>query len=192
MLDSVNVGFKIADFALARLEREEKEIPLVVLTLELLLSPELCAELSPFMKSTLYTSRDAAVNPQLTAATFQICDREQDIVFKMAPDQSDESFKAIAATIGPLKATRTKKAPAWTVKFTATFEIQGEHHLAVIADSYTKFRYLTFGDAEPNLVTEAQRQERQAAADEATGDEEAAGPEPARQPRRRRSTATAH
>jgi hypothetical protein len=191
MFDRAHVPLKVTAVNHARLERDEKEIPLVVVSLELSpLSPELAAELSPFMKGTLFTKADAAVNPQLTGATFNICDREQTLVFRMAADQEAESFRADNVTIGPCKVSRGKKNPHWTMSFTATFEPMGEHHLAQIVDSYTKFRYVTFGDATPNLLTETQRADREAAAGEAEEDDEAQ--EPARQTRRRRATPPTH
>lgn len=194
MFDRAHVPLKVTNVAHARLEREEKEIPLVVLSLELSpLSPEYAAELSPFMKSTLFTKTDAAVNPQLTGATFQVCDREQTLVFRMAADQEAESFRADNVTISPCRVSRGKKNPHWTLTFSATFEPMGEHHLAQIVDSYTKFRYVTFGDATPNLITQAQREDRQAAAAGAEGEEgDETEPEAARQPRRRRTTAPTH
>jgi len=192
MFDSPHIPLKVTGVDHALEIRDEKEIPLVVLSLELHpLSAELAAELSPFMKGTLFTKADAAVSPQLTAATFAICDRPQTLVFRMAKDQEAESWRADDVTIGPCKVSRNKTTPHWKLRFTATFEPMGADHLAQIVDSYTKFRYVTFGDATPNLVSQAIRDERAAAAEETEADDDEAV-EPARQTRRRRTTPPTH
>lgn len=161
MFDTPHIALKVTDVKHSRDIVGEKEVPKVHVDLEMNpLTAEMCAELSPFMKSTLFTMTDAAVNPQMLSANFAIVDREQILVARSAPDAGEATWKAEAVTISAVSARRGKSTTAWKLVFTATWEPTGERQLALVIDSLTKVRYITFADQVPNLVSEAARQER--------------------------------
>lgn len=162
MFDTPHIALKVIDVTHSRKIDGEKEVPVVHVEFEMNpLTAEMCAELSPFMKNTLFTMSDAAVNPQLLGANFAIVDREQILVARTAPDAGEATWKADAVTISPVSARRGKSTTAWKLVFTASWEPTGERQLALVIDSLTKVRYITFADQVPNLITEAARQERE-------------------------------
>lgn len=163
MFDTPHIALKVTDVTHSRRIEGEKEVPVVHVELELNpLTAEMCAEVSPFMKNTLFTMSDAAVNPQMLSANFAIIDREQILVARSAPDAGEATWKAEAVTISPVSARRGKSTTAWKLVFTASWEPSGERQLALVIDSLTKVRYITFADQVPNLVTEVVREERAA------------------------------
>lgn len=168
MFDSEHVALRIDKIDHLTMERDEKEIGLVKLTLELNpLTRQKADELSEFMRRTLYTAKDAEVTPQLEGATFNLTIPPQELVVRMAPDQPDESFTIQEAKIGPLHARRSKKSSSWRLRFTATFAPMSEHELAQVVDCYTKTRYFTFADAQPDLFSESTKKRTRAVRAEA-------------------------
>lgn len=145
------------------MEKDEREIGLVVLTFELNpLTREKAEDLSEFMRRTLFTSKDAEVNPQLEGASFNLTIPPQEIAVWSAPDAPEAIFTIAEAKIGHLHARRSKKSSSWRLRFTATFMPMSEHELAQVVDSYTKTRFLTFTDASPDLFSESTKKRTRA------------------------------
>jgi hypothetical protein len=143
-----------------KMEKDEKEVPLVQITLELNpLTPALAQDLSDFMRASLYTRTDAEVNSQLHGAIFNLGERPQEIVVRMAHDQGKASFTIKEAKVGHFHAKRSKKSPTWRLQFKVTCSPSSEHELAQIVDCYTKQRVCTFADAHPYLFAEVGKEE---------------------------------
>lgn len=143
-----------------QMQKDEKEIGLVQITLELNpLTPALAKDLSEFMRSMLFTRTDAVVNQQLRAADFNLSALPQEIVVRMATDQGKASFTIKEAKIGPFKARRSAGSTEWRLVFTATCMPASEHQLAQIVDCYRKQRVCTFADASPDLFSEVGKEE---------------------------------
>lgn len=177
MFDTERLPIRFANIQHRTMERGEKEIALVEITLEINpLKPELAQELDGYVRSTLFTRSDAAVTPKLAGARFNLSPLPQEILVRMAPDQTDESFLIREAKIGEFSARRSKKSSAWRLVFTATCNPTSEHHLAQIVDSYLKTRYCTFANAQADLFSEKGQEERKTrrAAAAATGEPAAA------------------
>lgn len=159
---SVNLRFnKIEHLGM---EKDDAEIDLVKVSLELNpLTTSVCADLSPFMRSMLFTKTDAEVTPQLHAATFNLSELPQVIDVRMAPDQDEPSFTINEAKIGHFKARRSKKSSAWRLLFEVTFAPASAKQLAQIVACRAKQRYCTFEDASPDLFSETGKEREQTA-----------------------------
>lgn len=163
MFDTERVGMRVANIQHRTMERDEKEIGLVELTMEINpLTPALAQELDPFMRGTLFTKNDAAVTPKLAGAEFDLSVPEQEIAVHSAPGQTDATFIIDEAKIGIVKARRSKRSTGWRLRFTITFMPTSEHLLAQVVDSYLKSRYLTFASAEPSLFAPSTKQRTKA------------------------------
>lgn len=156
-----HVGMRLQDIAHRIMDKDEKEIGLVVLTFEINpLTPELATDLDEFMRSMLFTRTDAAVNAKLQGAKFDLSIQPQEMVVRMAKDQKKDSFTITEAKIGTFHARRSKKSTGWRLVFDITCSPASEHQLAQIADSIGKHRYITFADARPDLFSELGEEER--------------------------------
>lgn len=150
MFDTERVGMRVANIQHRTMERDEKEIGLVELTMEINpLTPALAQELDPFMRGTLFTKNDAAVTPKLAGAEFDLSVPEQEIAVHSAPDQTDATFIIDEAKIGIFKARRSKRSTGWRLRFTITFMPASEH-------------LLTFASAEPSLFAPSTKQRTKA------------------------------
>jgi hypothetical protein len=153
MFDSERVAMRVANLQHRQETKDDKEIGLVEITMEINpLPPALAQELDPYMRSTLFTMSDAAVTAKLQGAEFDLSFPNQDVLLFMAPDQGAESFQLRDAEIGTFKARRSKLSTAWRLRFTVTCMPLSEHQLAQIVDSYLKTRYCTFAGAQPDLL----------------------------------------
>jgi hypothetical protein len=164
MFDTENVALRVADINHRTMEHDEKEIGLVEMVFEMNpLTPALAGELDEYMKSMLFQRKDAEVTSKLGGATFRLGILPQEIVVKMAPDQSKGSFTIDEAKIGSFTASRSKKSTAWTLKFTATFHPRSKDELASVVDCYLKTRFCTFADASPDLFSEVGKEREKTA-----------------------------
>lgn len=160
------------------MEKDEKEIDLIKVQLELNpLTVKKAEDLSSFMRRMLFSAKDAEVTAELDGASFKPVDPYQDIVVRMAPDQTDESFTILEGKIGTLHARRSKKSSSWRLVFSVTFMPASKDVQAMVIASRAKTRYCTFADAKPDLFSASTRKRTQAVrAERAQGIGPAAAP----------------
>lgn len=175
--NSEYVGARIEKIEHLGMERDDTEIDLVKMTVEI--SPLTAAkakDLSDFMRTMLYTRQDAAVTPQLHAASFNLSQPPQEIAVRMAPDQGEASFILSEAKVGIFHARRSKKSTDWRLVFTLTFQPASDHQLAQVVECRAKTRYFTFADAQPDLFSDSTKKRTKAVrAEKAQGIGSAAG-----------------
>lgn len=161
MFDREHVPVRFADIKHRTMKKDDAEIGLVEITLEI--SPftkELAKELDDYVRRTLFTATDAEVTSKLGGANFRLGIPAQQIAVRMSADQGDASFVIDEAKIGIFHARRSKKTSTWRLVFTATCSPLNEHQLAQIVDCYTKSRFITTGNAEPGLFDEEEKADR--------------------------------
>lgn len=164
------VSVRVADIIHQKTERDEKEIPLVVIKCEIApFTAEMATDLHDFVRRTLYTSSGAEVNSLLDGCRFALELRPQEVQFRMAVDQGNPSFTLTECKVGSIHAKRSKKSTAWTLGFTLTCSPASDKQLGQIVDCYCKGRVLSFADAAPSLFehpeTTKRRQRPQPAID---------------------------
>lgn len=163
MFDTERVPVRFADLSPRQMEKDDKEIGLLELQLEINpFTAAMAGELHDFVKRTLFTASATEVTSLLGGATFRLGLLPQEIAVRAAPDQVKASFVILEAKIGPFKAKRSKKSSAWTASFIATCAPQTKDQLAQLMDCYLKTRYLTFADATPDLFSEIGKEEKRA------------------------------
>lgn len=163
MFEKEHVSCRLEKIEHLKMQKDDCEIALIKSTWEI--SPftaQLATELDEFVRATLFTMTDAEVTSRLAGATFRLTRPPQEIVVRMAPDQTQGSFTITEAKVGPFYARRSLKSSAWRLLFVATFSPATEHQLAQVVDSITKTRYLTFADAQADLFVEVSKEEKRA------------------------------
>lgn len=161
--DTERLGMRVDSVSVNKFNSDGEEVQ--TLKVSLVVSPltrELADDLSAFMRRTLFTANDAAVNQQLTRAQFDICHIPQEIEVRMAPDQDEPSFVIGEAKVGPLKVSRGLRSTGWDLRFDIEFAPESEHQLAQVCDSHAKMRFLSFSNAEADLFSESKKVERTA------------------------------
>jgi len=163
MFEIEQIPIRFASIVHRSMDKNDAEVPLVEMGCEISpFTPALAQDLDDFVRATLYTRTDAEVTSKLKAAAFSLPLRPQEIVVRMAPDQKKDVFTILEAKVSGIKATRSKKSTAWTLKFTLTCSPTSNDQLGQIADCYLRTRYLTFADASPDLFAEESKEQKRA------------------------------
>jgi len=156
-----NVPMRIAAVAHRQMERDEKEIGLVELKLEINpFTPKLASDMHDDVRRMLFTANEAEVRSLLGGASYYLPIGPQEVIMRMAPDQGKPTLSIDEAKIGQLHMRRSKKATTWRCVFTLTFHPQSKDQLAQAVDAYLKTRYVTMADAQPDLFAEAEKRSR--------------------------------
>jgi hypothetical protein len=130
----------------------EMEVNLAHITLEIFLTASLAAEVSDFMRTTLYNRTEGETNAQLKSASFDPDVQTQRVTVRMAPDQTEDSYSYAEAKVGRFHVTRSKSG-TWRCRFVITVSPASDHHLMQIVDSLKKSRFYSFADTKPDLFS---------------------------------------
>lgn len=159
MFDRI-VNAYIARVVSEQAQQDDKEIPLVTMRVEVPLTPTLAGDLGDFVKRSLYTAKDGEVNGLMKSAVFDIGLPPQAVEFRMAVDQTKDSFTLPECLVSTLKAVKRKKTNTWTLIFTLTAAWQSAAQLQQIMTCHCQSRYLTFETAVADLFDEERTQLR--------------------------------
>jgi hypothetical protein len=159
--DTEHINFRIAKIDHRQMEKDDEEIGLVEMLLELNpFTAALAGELDDYVKSMLFTRTDGEVRSKLRRVVFDLPIKPQSIAFRMAPDQGKASFTIDEAKVSSIAVARSKKSSAWTLKLRIVFAPESPQQLHQAVECYLKSRYLTFAQATPGLFDEAEKEER--------------------------------